>query len=170
MDKDITIRLAAPQDVAAVARIWMEGVLVSSGLSAPSEPDVITSFQTRICHPVGQSVLWVAMFGNEIVGWQGLQDFGITQISRIAQSSTYISKDWQGRGIGQRLLLYAQQQARSLGFDVIAGWIKTDNNASLTLIRSLNWKLVGILPRNCDNDPELAYYAYAVPNKFETRE
>ncbi len=166
MDTDITIRVAEPQDVEAVACIWMEGVLVSSGLSAPSKSDVISSFLTRICHPVGQSVLWVATRNDDIIGWQGLQDFGITQISRIAQSSTYISNSWQGRGIGRALLLHAQHQARDLGFDVIAGWIKTDNHASLSLIGSLNWKSVGILPRISDDDPELAYYAYAVPNKL----
>jgi L-amino acid N-acyltransferase YncA len=165
MSDGIELRLATDGDAAEVAHIWMEGLLVSSGLLAPPEQEVIASFRGRICKPVGRSAIWVATCGDEITGWQGLQDFGITQISRIAQSSTYVSKSWHGRGVGRKLLVHAQSKAREHGFDVIAGWIKTDNESSLKLVRSLNWKFVGILPRTCDSDPEFAYFAYAVPKK-----
>ena len=97
------LRLAVPEDAPNVARIWMEGVLASSGHSAPPVGDVIDGFERRIREPVGKSVVWVATVGVEFAGWQGLQDFGITQISRIAQSSTYISRHSHGRGVGQRL-------------------------------------------------------------------
>ena len=165
MKDEIDIQVATLNDAAEVGRIWSEGLLTSSGRLSPSESEVISAFESRIDQPVGQSVLWVARVNGHIAGWQGLQDFGLTQISRIAQSSTYISGPWHGKGIGQVLLRHAMERARGRGFDVIAGWVKTDNQASLNLVRSLGWNFVGILPRVCIGDPELAYYAYAVPKE-----
>lgn len=163
MSQQTDIRHARPGDATEVARIWIEGVLSSSGLSAPPKDEVCTAFLDRIRRPVGKSGIWVATYGSEIVGWQGLQDFGVTQISRIAQSSTYISAEWHGKSIGRTLLQYAQERAKERGFNCIVGWIKTDNTSSLRLVQSLGWKYVGILPRAIETDAELAYWAYAVP-------
>jgi phosphinothricin acetyltransferase len=157
------IRPARPEDAPEVARIWKEGVLASSGQSAPPAAEVCAAFLDRIQRPVGKSGLWVATCGSEIVGWQGLHDFGLTQISRIAQSSTYISAQWHGKLIGRGLLQYAQDRARERGFNCIVGWIKTDNSSSIRLVQSLGWKQIGILPRASEADAELAYWAYAVP-------
>ena len=82
---------------------------------------------------------------------------------RMAQSSTYITRRWHAKGVGRKLLQFAQEEARERGIDVIVGWIKTDNIPSIRLVNSLNWKFVGLLPRNSDSEPEFAYYAYAVP-------
>jgi L-amino acid N-acyltransferase YncA len=163
MNDGLELRLAREEDADEVARIWMDALLVSSGHSAPPAEEVITSFRARILNPVGKSVLWVATSGDRIAGWQSLQDFGVTHITRIAQSSTYISREWRGRGLGKKLLIHAQSHAGAGGFDLIAGWIKTDNETSLRLVRSLNWKYVGTMPRICESEPEFAYYAYAVP-------
>jgi L-amino acid N-acyltransferase YncA len=162
MIDDIQIRLAAPEDSREIARIWLEGVQVAGGHSGPPEKDAIASFEARIRAPQGKSGIWVAISAGKVVGWQGLQDFGITQISRIAQSSTYIAQQWQTNGVGRKLLHYVQERARELGIDVVVGWIKTDNSPSIALVRGLGWKFVGILPRTGDSEPELAYWAYAV--------
>lgn len=159
----IQIRPAAPEDSPEIARIWLDGVRVSAGVSGPSERDAIASFEARIREPQGKSGIWVALSDGKVVGWQGLQDFGGTQIIRITQSSTYIAQQWQTNGLGRKLLYYAQERACERGIDLIVGWIKTDNHGSLALVRGLGWKFVGILPRNSDDEPELAYWAYAVP-------
>jgi L-amino acid N-acyltransferase YncA len=167
----IQIRSAATEDSQEIARIWLDGVRVAAGASGPPEKEAIASFEARIRQPQGKSGIWVAVSSGKVVGWQGLQDFGITQISRVAQSSTYIAHQWHAKGVGRKLLCYAQERARERGIDVVVGWIKTDNKASLALVSALGWKFVGILPRNNDSEPELAYYAYAVPkeqNRLDT--
>jgi L-amino acid N-acyltransferase YncA len=163
MINDIQIRPAAPEDSPAIARIWLDGVRVAAGASGPPEKDAIASFEARICEPQGKSGIWVALSAGKVVGWQGLQDFGVTQISRIAQSSTYIAQQWHTNGVGRKLLSYAQERARERGIDVVVGWIKTDNMPSIALVRGLGWKFVGVLPRNSEDEPELAYWAYAGP-------
>jgi L-amino acid N-acyltransferase YncA len=163
INDDFDIRPAVPDDSPQIARIWIEGLQVSSGVSSPPTDDTIGSFQARIREPLGKSAIWVAVLDRNVVGWQGLQDFGATQIIRIAQSSTYVAREWHSRGVGRKLLQFAQRQAGERGIHIIIGWIKTDNRPSIALVHRLGWKYVGILPRNNDSEPELAYYAYAVP-------
>ena len=101
--------------------------------------------------------------------WVGkaFQDFGTTQTIRAAQSSTYVSDKWQSKGVGRRLLQHAMEKARERHFDLVVGWVRTDNEASVALVRGLNWKFVGMMPSNDASKPELAYYAYAVPKDLE---
>jgi L-amino acid N-acyltransferase YncA len=160
---DFKIRPAVPEDSPQIACIWLDGLQGALAVSGPAEEEAIASFEFRIRHPEGKSGIWVAVADNKIVGWQGLQDFGITRISRIAQSSTYIAEKWHAQGMGRKLLYHAQERACERGIAVVVGWIKTDNRPSLALVSGLGWKFVGILPRNNDSEPELAYYAYAVP-------
>jgi L-amino acid N-acyltransferase YncA len=161
---EIRIRDARSSDAEQIARIWLNGLTLQKGyVGIPAEVDVVTAFQGRIDTPQGESRMWVAVYGVEIVGWQGLLDFGITQIARTALSSTYISEQWLGKKVGRALLLRAMSHACERGFNHVIGWIKVDNTMSIKLVLSLGWKFVGVLPRNQESDIELAYYAYAVP-------
>lgn len=128
--------------------------------------DASSGFRRRIENPQGQhSRIWVALADQELVGWQGLMEFGVTQITRIALSPTYISPRWHNKKIGYGLLRHAMKCAADSGLDHILGWIRADNKASIKLVLSLGWKLVGPAPRCRDSDPELLYYAYPVPKE-----
>ena len=160
----IQIRNAVASDAEHIAQIWLKGLELQKGYDGiPAEAAVITAFQVRINAPQGASRLWVAVHDGEVVGWQGLLDYGITQIARTALSSTYIREQWLGKKIGKARLLWAMDHACELCFNHVIGWIKVDNAMSIKLVLSLGWKLVGVLPRNQESDIELAYYAYAVP-------
>jgi hypothetical protein len=98
-----------------------------------------------------------------VVGWQGLSDFGSTQITKAGMSSTYVSPSCHSRGVGKRLLAHATTEARSCGFDYIVAFIRTDNTACINIVASLGWVMVGPLPRNLADGTDLAYYSYAVP-------
>lgn len=171
INHEIRIRDAVPEDAAEIARIWLDGLEISAGLPGPPIGEAAVAFELRIREPLGQSGIWVAEVDGVLAGWQGLQDFGVTQISRIGQSSTYIAQQWHGRGIGRQLLRHAQDEARERGLSLIVGFVRTDNDTSVKLVDALGWKCVGILPRDSASDPELAYYAYAVPrNRNELNE
>ncbi len=166
--KPVTIRQAILSDAPAVARIWLQGIKASSGDAGPEEEEAIKVFSSRISTPLGKSAFWVATADEKVIGWQNLTDFGYTGISRFAQSSTYVEELWHSAGIGKILLAHAQEQAASLGIQVIVGWIRADNHASIGLVKSLGWERVGLLPKKSDLDPiEFAYWAYAVQGESQ---
>ena len=168
-EHETQIRLAMPADAPQIARIWLDSLKLSGCYkSIPSSSDAVAAFHQRIQEPQGRSCIWVGVNNDKVVGWQGLSDLGVTQITQAAMSSTYVAPQSHGKGIGKHLLSYATEQAAHRGFDYVVGYIRTDNLAPINIVLSLGWKFVGVLPRDQDDDTELAYYAYAVPKRQES--
>jgi L-amino acid N-acyltransferase YncA len=163
MNKDVQIRIAVPSDGRSITEMWLECLQLGGYTTLPCSAEALSAFAQRIENPQGDSCIWVAIAGDEILGWQGLIDFGVTQITRSALSSTYVSPRWHHKKVGYQLLKHAMQCAADSAFDYVFGWIKSDNTASIRLVCSLGWKLVGRVPRCRETDPDLSYYAYAVP-------
>ena len=158
----IEVRPATLADAREIARVWLSALGPGhSGLLSIDEADA--AFRARIASAERGSFIWVAFDGKDVVGWQGLADFGSTQITRAGMSSTYVSPASHGKGVGRQLLRCATEGARDLGFDYVVGFIRSDNASCIKIVISLGWKLVGALPRISEVDPELSYYAYAVP-------
>ena len=163
----ITVRDATLADCDDIVRIWREGCMNSSGLPPPLLHEATQAFSNRLVAPSSLSRIWVAVADDTTIGWQGLAMGGGTQILPVAQSSTYIDRAWQTKGVGRLLLTHAQDQAPSMGLWAIIGWIKTDNFASIALVTSLGWVLMGPLPSSTKERPHYLYYAYAVPSSVQ---
>jgi L-amino acid N-acyltransferase YncA len=164
MDNGVQIRVAQPSDGQYISKMWLECLQLGGYTTFPSSSEALSAFEQRIENPQGHSRIWVAVVGDEIVGWQGLIDFGVTQITRAALSSTYVSPRWHHKKVGCQLLKHAMQCVTDNGgLDYILGWIKSDNSPSVRLVSSLGWKRIGEVPRFRDDDPKLEYYAFAVP-------
>ncbi len=164
IENRIVLRLAIESDAAEIASIWRDCLTMHGNLdSIPAQEPAAAAFAERIGHPQGRSCIWVAVENGSVLGWQGLSDLGITQITKAGMSSTYVSPRCQTKGVGRQLLARATDAARSCGFDFVVGYIRTDNVVPIRIVLSLGWKLVGTLPCNLADGTELAYYAYAVP-------
>jgi L-amino acid N-acyltransferase YncA len=161
IDDTLQILRATQADAHVIARIWLD--CIGSHPAAPTEAEAIAAFDDRIRLPQGASCIWVAVENDVVVGWQSLNDFGTTQITKAGMSSTYVSPTCHSKGVGKRLLAHATAQARACGFDYIVAFIRTDNTACIRIVAALGWVLVGPLPRNLADGTELAYYSYAVP-------
>jgi L-amino acid N-acyltransferase YncA len=163
-EPEIRLREASAEDAQHIVRTWIE-CLGNAGYNAiPTEGNALDAFRARIENPEYRSRLWVATVGPLVVGWQGLADFGPTQIIRAALSSTYIAPNWHRKGVGRRLLLRAMQYADESGLHYVLGWIRRDNIASTRLVLSLGWALVGGMPRSARLEHAVNYYAYAASN------
>lgn len=163
MRSDVTIREANAVDAGRICEVWRECLQLGGYATVPCPADAIGAFLQRIENVQGHSRIWIAEAGDECAGWQGLLDFGATQITRCALSSTYISPLWQRRKIGHQLLQHAMQYAADGDLEYILGWIRSDNIPSINLVLSLGWQLVGRVLRCRDTAPELSYYSYAIP-------
>jgi GNAT superfamily N-acetyltransferase len=163
MNTGVKISEAATADASPIGDLWIECLQLAGYAGIPRSADAQSAFRHRIEHPQGHSRIWVAAVGDEFVGWQGLIDFGATQIALSALSSTYVSPRWQHKKIGGQLLKHAMQYAADRGFEYVLGWIKSDNTASIKLVLSLGWELVGRVSRSRETLPELSYYSYAIP-------
>jgi L-amino acid N-acyltransferase len=81
-----------------------------------------------------------------VAGWACLSPFVEKScFERTAYTSTYVSRDYRGRGIGRALREHVISEARRLGFHSLVNRIFTRNDVSVRLTEQLGFVRVGTL-------------------------
>jgi L-amino acid N-acyltransferase YncA len=158
----VSVRLAVAADAAAVTRIYNESlpVLAPCGADAaeriggrllaasrlPPLPDDGLSGWVAV-HAAHRRPLWVAQAGVEPVGWLSLVGFcDRPACNYAAEVAIYISRAWQRRGVGRRLLEHALCEAPNWDIDRLMAFIWHDNMASRSLFARHGFRAWGSLP------------------------
>jgi L-amino acid N-acyltransferase YncA len=161
---EISIRRARGDDAARIARAWLEGNRALKQKNIPEEERVLEFYSRRLEQQTNVFGIWVAEHDGIFAGWQGLQPCRPNPISKMAESSTYVSTDVKTRGVGRSLILYANSHAQTVGLDYIVGFIRAENAAMIRIVESSGWSVVGALPRRSSADVHYFYYVFAVPH------
>jgi ribosomal protein S18 acetylase RimI-like enzyme len=97
-----TIRVARPDEVDVVARVWMES-WVSTGLDAASN-ELLANLRARVAREIDKGwSLYVADDGGRIAAMLALHlpDRYLDQL--------FVAPEYQGKGLGRRLLAFTRQ-------------------------------------------------------------
>jgi phosphinothricin acetyltransferase len=140
----VTIRHAAANDAAAIARIYNEGItdrlatLETELRSAEERRQWLAGKSAR--HPV-----FVAEVGAEIVAWGSLNAFNPRSCyDRVADFSIYVARDARGRGIGRALLDHLIEAASGIGFHKLVLAALAANPAGVALYQRAGFRTVGV--------------------------
>ncbi len=144
------LRLATPEDAAAIATIYNQGI-----------EDRIATFETRLCSPQ-EIEQWfdgvhpiVVLESDE----QQVIAFASTSTYRprpcyagIAEFSVYVERAWRGRGVGRQALEGLLQEVERAGFWKLVSRVFVENTASRTLLRSQGFREVGVYEKHAQLD------------------
>lgn len=144
------LRLATPNDAAAIATIYNQGI-----------EDRTATFETRLrtlqeiepwfdgVHPI---VVLETDEGQVIA-------FASTSLYRprpcyagIAEFSVYVERAWRGRGAGRQALQGLLQEAERAGFWKLVSRVFVENAASRALLRSQGFREVGVYEKHAQLD------------------
>ena len=135
-------RLAGPDDAAAIARIYNEGI-----------EDRVGTFETEPRSPedVGAWIdagypLVVGEDGGEVVAWASATPYRAHRraYAGVADFSIYVARSARGRGAGRARLAALIAEAEARGYWKLLSRIFPENEASLRLCRSLGFREVGV--------------------------
>lgn len=145
----MTTRLARRDDAEAIARIYNQGI-----------EDRVATFETRArsgaeierwfdgTHPV-----MVAEDGGAVIAFAGTSTYRPRECyAGIAECSVYVERQARGRGAGRVVLLALQDAARAAGFHKLVSRVFPENEASLKMLDSLEWRRVGMYQRHARLD------------------
>ncbi len=141
----VQIRDASPDDAAAIARIYNQGIedrvaTLETELRSPEErAEWLASHGTR--YPV---LVAVDGAGN-VLGWGSINRFNPRKAyDHVVDFSLYVAREHRGRGIGDAILGALEGRARSLGYHkmVLAGF--PTNIPGKRLYERHGFSLVGI--------------------------
>jgi L-amino acid N-acyltransferase YncA len=144
----VDLRELAPEDWAAVADIYWDGIrdgLATFETELPSWEDWDAGHLT--------DPRLVADWHGDVVGWAALAPVSARRAyAGVAENSVYVARHAQGRGVGRLLLSMLIKRARLAGIWTIQTSIFPENRASLALHERCGFRVVGTRERIAKRD------------------
>ncbi len=139
----IKIRRLEGSDWEAVANIYRLGLETGNASFETEVPDYNTwdkKFRT--------DQRWVAITGDEIVGWAGLMPVSVRKVYEgVTEVSIYVHPMYYGRRIGTYLMSHVIEQSELAGIWTLFASIFPENEASHKLHVSSGFRLIGYRER-----------------------
>lgn len=147
MDNTIIIRPAEARDAEAVTEIYNHAVLHTTATAQEAPETLAERLAWLDAHTRGNYPVLVAEAGT-VVAWGSLSPFLPRSGYRYtAENSVYVHPDWQGQGLGKRLLGALVEAAQDNGFHALVALIDGDNAASLALHAAFGFTQVARMPQ-----------------------
>jgi phosphinothricin acetyltransferase len=144
-DLSCTIRRAELADVPAITDIYNEAILTTTAtfdIEPKSVADRRSWFQS---HDERHPVL-VAVVDGKVVGWASLTRWSDRRAyDDSAETSSFVSSQHRGRGIGRRLKEAIIEEARRMGFHTLVARVAEVSRESFHLNESCGFVHVGTL-------------------------
>jgi len=138
------IRLAGPGDAEAIRAIYNHEVTTSTAtfdLVERSSEDQ----QAWLAARAGAFSVLVAEIDDDLAGFASLSPFRERAAYRsTVENSVYVSADYRGRGVADRLLKDLLEVARTSGFHSVIARIGGNNEASTALHTKHGFREVGV--------------------------
>ena len=139
------IRNAVPSDGAAIAAIYNQGIedrVATFETKKRTAKDIETWFDG--VHPV-----IVLEQSGTVIAFASTSTYRDRECyAGIAEFSVYVHRDWRRRGIGRITLEALLQEAAQAGFWKVVSRVFVENTASRALLRSLDFREVGIYEKH----------------------
>ena len=93
---------------------------------------------------------------DQVLAWVSYKSFyGRPAYDGTVELSIYITSAAQGKGLGKKLMQFAQQQAQKLDIEVLLGFIFSHNEPSIKLFKHFDFAVWGELPNVARMDNQL---------------
>jgi L-amino acid N-acyltransferase YncA len=142
------IRLARPEDAAAVALIYNQGIAERTA-TFETEPRDAAEMARRIAERPERFPVLVAEDAGAVLGWASI---GLYRDRRcydgVGEFSVYVQRDARHRRVGRALVTALLIEARDRGYWKLLSRIFPANTGSLALCRSLGFREVGRYERH----------------------
>lgn len=147
----LTIRPAAEDDAAAVARIYNQGI-ADRGATFETEPRSAGDMRARL-GDVERFPILVAEESGAVIGWAGLSAYRPRACYEgIGEFSIYLERAARGRGVGRQLLDALVAAARDRGYWKLVSRVFPFNTASRALCRTCGFREVGVYEKHARLD------------------
>jgi phosphinothricin acetyltransferase len=149
----VNTRPATREDAAAIARVYNEGIEDRIG-TFETEPrsvdDVLGWFEAGYPLVVGENE------AGEVVAWASAPPYRAHRpaYAGVGDFSIYVARAARGRGAGRATLAALIEEAEDRGYWKLVSRVFPENEASLSLCRSLGFREVGVYRRHGKLDGE----------------
>jgi phosphinothricin acetyltransferase len=141
----LSIRDAVFSDLPGITVIYNEAILETIA-TFDTTPKTEDEQKTWFMEHGKENPLVVAEQSGVIVGWVALSKWSDRcAYSDAAEISLYVKKEYQGKGIGRKLMQAVLDKGRKAGLHTVLARIAEGNEASLHLHQTMGFKHVGVM-------------------------
>ncbi|HEX2438800.1 MAG TPA: arsinothricin resistance N-acetyltransferase ArsN1 family A [Methylomirabilota bacterium] len=141
-------RLATPDDAAAVAAIYNEGI-ADRIATFETEPRTVAQLATQIADKGDRFPTVVVERDGRVIAWAGAGPYrSRPAYAGVAEHSVYVARAARGSGAGRAALEALCRAYAERGFWKIVSRIFPENAASLALHERCGFRVVGVYERH----------------------
>ena len=141
----IKLRSARREDLDAITEIYNEAI-IKTVATFDTEPKTYEDQKKWFNDHEAKNPILVAELNGVIVGWASLSKWSDRcAYSDTAEISLYVREEYQGKGIGRRLIEAIIKEGEKAGLHTIIARITEGNEPSLHLHRSVGFTHIGIM-------------------------
>jgi L-amino acid N-acyltransferase YncA len=146
MGKDmVNLRSAKRKDLDLITEIYNEAI-IKTVATFDTEPKTSEDQKKWFDDHESKNPILVAELNGVIVGWASLSKWSDRcAYSDTAEISLYVREEYQGKGIGRRLIEAIIKEGEKAGLHTIIARITDGNEPSLHLHRSVGFTHIGIM-------------------------
>jgi len=139
------IRKAELKDIEQIRSIYNKAILKTIATFDIEKKDLTEMKKWFKSHGPKNPII-VAEIGKEIVGWASLSSYSTRcAYSDTAELSLYVKKEYQGKGIGNKLMRTIIEEGEKAGLHTIISRIADGNKISVKLHEKYGFFYVGVL-------------------------
>jgi phosphinothricin acetyltransferase len=136
------IRAAAIEDCSECARIYNQNLGTASMYLTPRSSDYFVEIFKSLS---ARESMKIITHDNTILGFSLIQKYSPKEGYRYAcETSTYLDKIHQGKGIGSQFKKHVIEECKQLGYKYIVARIVSSNAGSIHYNIKLGYRIVGI--------------------------
>ena len=156
------IRQAQQSDLQAMTDIYNQAILRKT-CTADTETFTVSQRQDWFdAHKTPDYPLFACEMDGKVVGYVYLSSYrpGRKAMRYIVEVSYYIHEDYQGQGLGSKLLTFAIKKSTELGYKDMVAILLSLNGPSIKLLEKHGFQKWGDLPDVADFDGVLCSHLY----------
>ena len=145
---ELSTRLATPEDAAAIAAIYNEGI-ADRIATFETEPRTAEQIARQLLDKGDRFPTVVAEHDGRVVAWAGAGSYRARPAyAGVAEHSVYVARAARGKGAGRVVLEALCRAYAARGFWKIVSRIFPENTASLALHERCGFRVVGVYKRH----------------------
>src|SRR5829696_5067617 len=150
----LVVRAARPEDAAAIAAIWNQGIALRVA-TFETEPRTEAGIRAWLAARTARHPAVVAERGGTVVAWAAASEYSPRDCyARVAEFSIYAEAAVRGTGAARAALQGLIDACEQAGITKLIGKVFTVNGPSRGLCRKLGFREVGIHQRHARLDGE----------------
>lgn len=141
----IETRSAQIKDIKKIAEIYNKAI-IETNATFDIETKTVEDMKKWFKNHSSKNPIIVAEYDNNINGWAALSKYDSKKAySNTTELSLYVLEDFQGKGIGNKLIKEILNKGKKSGVHVILARITEGNNISIKLHEKYGFEKIGTL-------------------------